>query len=302
MQAMHKRCCAIIVGAAFILDGCAPSGLNVPKTTQVTYYPQCYQPVQALRDADNEFEHALALNVALGAAGGAAIGALAGKDVKSAVLGMLGGAAVAAAGTYAAYQMQQQPNDSLRRSAIAGDLGHDSTEIHKAVIAARQADACYDRAFGTLTADVRKHSISNDVAAARFNEIQQGTREAEAILAAYGEKAQKSSAEYKVAFDQEAARLNTTPERLEAKYPVSSAPKTSKPRHKAEETEDASANGATEASTSAAGTKGSSAQQLSVNYQKYNSQVADIAQLDQDMKRSESVRENEMRGLGVATS
>ena len=290
MANLTKQCSVILACGALVLNGCAPSGINVPKTTQVNYYPECYQPVQNLRNADEQFEHSLMVNTAIGAVGGAAIGAAAGRDWKGAVIGMVSGAAVAAAGTYAAYRLQQQPDDNARRLAIAGDLNHDSAELEKAVMAARAADACYDRAFNALEAGVRDHSISNDIAAARFREIQQGTREAEAILAEYGKKAEKSSAEYNVAFNQEADKLHTTPENLEKKYPTNPPPK---PKHK---------KSAPPSDATIAQTNGSSTQQLAQNYQKYNSQVTDISALDQNMKRSESVRENEMRGLGVATS
>ena len=56
------------------------------------------------------------------------------------LIGAAAGGLTAAAATYASARMQQQPNDELRRGIIAGDISHDSGELQRAVLAARQAD------------------------------------------------------------------------------------------------------------------------------------------------------------------
>src|SRR2546430_14990673 len=60
-----------IVAASVLLAGCAaPGGTTVPQMTRVNYYPQCYQSVALLRQQDQQFQQAMAVNTLAGAAGG----------------------------------------------------------------------------------------------------------------------------------------------------------------------------------------------------------------------------------------
>src|SRR6266404_8797274 len=64
-----------IVAASLVVAGCAaPGGTTVPQMTRVNYYPQCYQSVAMLRQQDQQFQQAMAVNTLSGAAGGAALG------------------------------------------------------------------------------------------------------------------------------------------------------------------------------------------------------------------------------------
>jgi hypothetical protein len=167
--------------------------------------------VALLRQQDQQFQQTMAVNTLAGAAGGAALGALIGRDWQSALIGAAAGAVTAAAATYASARLQQQPDDELRRGTIAGDMYHDSSELQRAVVAARQADNCYGSAYNQLVAGLRSGAISKPDAVQRFTEIDQGEREVGAILAEYGKKTTASVQQYEVAFDQEAQRMNTTP-------------------------------------------------------------------------------------------
>src|SRR6266481_9481042 len=118
----------------------------------------------------------------------AALGGLIGRDWQSALIGAAAGAVTAAATTYASARMQQQPDDELRRGMIAGDMYHDSGELQRAVLAARQADYCYGAAYNQLVANLRSGAVSKPDATQRFTEIDQGEREIAAILAEYGKK------------------------------------------------------------------------------------------------------------------
>src|SRR5207253_3170457 len=111
-----------VLAASFALASCAaPGGTSVPQTTRVAYYPQCYQSVALLRQQDQQFQQTMAVNTLAGAAGGAALGALIGRDWQSALTGAAAGAGTAAAAPYAPARLQQQPDDELRRATIAGD-------------------------------------------------------------------------------------------------------------------------------------------------------------------------------------
>lgn len=289
---VRKQFVAVAAALSVLVASCAaPGAIQAPKTTQVAYYPQCYQPVQALRDRASQYERSMVTNTLIGAGVGAAAGALIGGDLKGALIGAGIGAAGAAAGTYASYRMKNTPDDNQRRFAIAQDLAHDQGEMQATVIAARQAEYCYNTQFDALRSGVARGTIPKPEARARFAEIQQGSGEIRAILAEYGQKARRSQGEYSVAFDQEAQRLNTTPDRLvsQASAPPPPAP-AKKPvrRHRKRA-----------ATSPPAPAQPVSATTMARNYKSYNNQVAQISELDQSMQRTEATRAEAMRGLGV---
>src|SRR5262249_28726669 len=120
----------------------------------------------------------------------------------------------AATATYASARLQQEADDERRRALIANDMYHDSGELQRAVVAARQADYCYGMAYNELVAHLRSGTVSKPDATQRFAEIDQAEHEVAAILAEYGKKTTASVQQYEVAFNQEAQRLNTTPTEL----------------------------------------------------------------------------------------
>jgi hypothetical protein len=287
-----------------LLTSCsAPGAIHVAQTTQVHYYPQCYQPVQALRDRDAQYQRSMMVNSLIGAGLGAAAGALISGNAKGALIGAAAGGAVAAAGTYAAYRMKTNPDDEQRRFAIAQDLQHDQGELQATVIAVRQAEYCYDTQFNTLRYGVSSGTISKPEARARFAEIQQGSAEIRNILAEYGQKARHTQGEYSVAFNQEAQRLNTTPEQLAAVAsppppPPETAPAPRKASRHTRRTRHTPAKPVSHTPPPAPA-QPASAVTMARSYQSYNAQVAQISELDQSMQRTETTRAEAMRGLGV---
>ena len=148
----------------------------------------------------------MAVNTMIGAAGGAALGGLIGGNWQSALYGAVAGGAAAAAGTYAQARFQQEADDERRAYLIANDMNHDSAEMQRPVIAARQANSCYNRSFSQVAADVRRGSLSREEARQRFAEINEGQHETAAILAQYGKKANDSVQEYRVAVNQQSQK------------------------------------------------------------------------------------------------
>ena len=273
-----------IVAASVLLAGCtAPGGTTVPQMTKVSYYPQCYQSVALLRQQDQQFQQAMAVNTLGGAAGGAALGALvSGGDWRGALIGAATGAAVAATATYASARAQEA-DDERRRLLIANDMSHDYGEVQRAVVAARQADNCYGYAYNELVANLRRGAISKPDAAQRFAEIDQGERELAAILAEYGKKTSASVQQYEVAFNNEAQRLNTTPSALVADAGAPPPPSTTRapaPRPAAPVSQNT--------------------RQLAQNYSRLNQQVSEINQEQSTIERTASARRNDMQSLGVA--
>jgi hypothetical protein len=274
-----------IVAASVFLAGCAaPGGTTVPQMTRVNYYPQCYQSVALLRQQDQQFQQVMAVNTLAGAAGGAALGALAsGGDWRGALIGAGVGALVAASATYASARAQEA-DDERRRMLIANDMSHDYGEIQRAVVASRQADNCYTYAYNQLAANVRRGAVSTPEAAQRFTEIDQGEREVAAILAEYGKKTAASVQQYEVAFNSEAQRLNISPNELMADAGAPPPPSSSRRPPAPRPTKPVSQN----------------TRQLAQGYSKLNQQVSEINQEQSTIERTATARRNDMQTLGVA--
>ena len=92
-------------------------------------------------------------------------------------------------------------------------MSHDSSEMQRAVFAARQANSCYNNAFNQAAQDVRRGGLPKEEARLRFAEINEGQQETAAILAQYGKKANDSVQEYRVAVDQQTQKTKTRPTR-----------------------------------------------------------------------------------------
>jgi len=274
----------ITVAGVLVLAGCAaPGGTTVPQMTQVNYYPQCYQSVALLRQQDQQFQQVMAVNTLAGAAGGAALGAIASRgDWRAALIGSAAGALVAATTTYASGKMQQEANAERRQLLIANDMSHDYSEMQRAVVAARQADYCYGLAYNQLAANVRRGVMPPPEAAQRFTEIDQGEHEVAAILGEYGKKSMASVQQYQAAFDQEAKQMNIPPNELLADAgapPPSSAGHAPTPRP----TRQVSQN----------------TRQMAQGYSKLNQQVSEINQEQSTIERTATARRNDMQSLGV---
>src|SRR5438270_7379896 len=258
----------IIVAGALILSGCAaPGGTTVPQMTQ----------------QDQQFQQVKAVNTLAGAAGGAALGAIASRgDWRGALIGAAAGALVAASTTYASAKMQQEADAERRQLLIANDMSHDYGEMQRAVVAARQADYCYGMAYNQLAANVRRGVVPKPEAAQRFAEIDQGEHEVAAILGEYGKKSMASVQQYQAAFDQEAKQMNIPPNELLADAgapPPPSAGRAPAPRP----TRQVSQN----------------TRQMAQGYSKLNQQVSEINQEQSTIERTATARRNDMQAMGV---
>src|SRR5215469_4800764 len=267
----------ITVAGVLVLAGCAaPGGTTVPQMTQVNYYPQCYQSVALLRQQDQQFQQVMAVNTLAGAAGGAALGAIASRgDWRGALIGAAAGALVAATTTYASAKMQQEADAERRQLLIANDMSHDYGEMQRAVVAARQADYCYGLAYNQLAANVRRGVLPPPEAAQRFTEIDQGEHEVAAILGEYGKKSVASVQQYQAAFDQEAQQMNIPPNELLADAgapPPPSAGRSPAPRP---------------------------TRQVSQNTRQMAQGYSEINQEQSTIERTATARRNDMQALGV---
>ena len=164
----------------------------------------------------------------------------------------------------------------------AARVGCDPHVDHRDVVAARQADNCYGFAYNQLVANIRRNAVTKPEAAQRFAEIDQGEHEVAAILAEYGKKTQASVQQYQAAFNQEAQRMNTSPDQLLADAGPPPPP-SGKPAPAPRPTKQVSQN----------------TRQLAQGYSKLNQQVSEINEEQSTIVQTATDRRHNMASLGV---
>ena len=188
---------AVLIMALLALPGCA-SKYGAPRT-KVNYYPQCYQPVQQLRDDENY----VAKSTAAGAVGGALLGALIGGLTTGKVEGALAGAAVGGvAGGVAGHaygKNQQAARDRELVQAYSEQLGYEASGMARSTAAARVAQQCYDREFDQAKRDYKARRITKAQFQERYAEIRSGLQEVSYILTERYDTMAKKDAEYEQA-------------------------------------------------------------------------------------------------------
>lgn len=167
-----------------LLCSCASKSTHVSR--EVVYYPKCEEPLIYLGTKEGATRA-----VAQGAATGAFItgvttiiaGAISGRLDP---LGVVGGTAAGAivGGTVgginnSANNKADTRQMSLYLEEIDGDISDIDTVEKAGGTLARQ---CYGNAFKTLLGEMKSGEISREAAAARFDEIQAGIKEADSYL------------------------------------------------------------------------------------------------------------------------
>lgn len=194
---------AVLIMALLALPGCA-SKYGAPRT-KVNYYPQCYQPVQQLRDDENY----VAKSTATGAVGGALLGALIGGLATGKVEGALAGAAAGGvAGGVAGHaygKSQQAARDREFVQAYSEQLGYEASGMARSTAAAQVAQQCYDREFLQAKRDFKARRITKAQFQERYAEIRSGLQEVSYILTERYDTMAKKDAEYEQALAKDPA-------------------------------------------------------------------------------------------------
>ncbi|WP_428564699.1 MAG: glycine zipper domain-containing protein [Solidesulfovibrio sp. DCME] len=191
-----------LVLITFLVGGCASKyGKQI---TDVKYCPECYQPIQDLRNAEKQFNTTVAGSVVAGALLGALVGAIATGKVQGAAAGaVVGGIAGGAAG-YAIAKQRQIKDDNARLASYLQDLDGDISGLDRVTAAAQVARKCYDRKFQETLAEYKEQKITRAVLDERYQEIQNGTLEASQILGTVITGASTKEAQYQEALKSEA--------------------------------------------------------------------------------------------------
>ena len=184
-------CCTALLAVALALPGCA-SRYGSP-VTKVNYYPQCYRPVQQLREDENTVARSTAAGAITGGLLGAIVGGLASGDVKGAVAGAaVGATAGGVAGNI--YGKKQQRTHDQQLLAAAMD---------RQTAAANVAIQCYNQAFDRLVADYKAGRITKDELKDHYAEIRSGLQETSYVLNQRYDSMVKKDAEYQRVLDTE---------------------------------------------------------------------------------------------------
>ena len=207
-----QRPLAAALSLLLALSGCAQmnSTMGVVQQTTVNYYPKCYEPVGYLRESDQRMQQAVGTGVALGALGGAAIGAIATGDSRGAIAGAVLGGLAGGATAYYQQKQQQLAEDSARFAAYGTDIDRTTGEFNRTTSAARNAQRCYQKEFKALVQLRKRDKVSDAEGRARFAEIVSGMSEANALMAAVDGRIGESLDTYTKAYESDLQKRGAT--------------------------------------------------------------------------------------------
>ncbi len=194
----------VLLAAALLCGGCASK--YGEQRTKVDYYPECYAPIQELRASEEQFAPTVAVGAILGAVLGAAIGAMASSDnrARGALLGAGIGAAAGTMGGHAYARNRERQQEAERFNAYSRALDQDSARVDSAVLAAREANRCYNDRYDLALAQYKEGKIGKQGLEARVAEIRDGISEAEYILGEMSVEMDTKHREYVATLQEEA--------------------------------------------------------------------------------------------------
>jgi outer membrane lipoprotein SlyB len=233
-----------ILIVAFLVSGCASQyGQQI---TTVKYCPECYQPIQDLRNAEKQFNTTVAGSIVAGALLGAVVGGIATGKPQGALAGAAAGALVGGVAGYALAKQQKITDDNQRLASYLQDLDGDISGVDRVAAAAQQARKCYDRAFQEAVDAYKAGRMSRAELDDRYTEIKSGTAEANQILGTLLAGAGNKETQYQEALKSEAEKAKRpvpepavvvqAPEPAPVKAKPVKPPKKPIKRHKTEET------------------------------------------------------------------
>jgi hypothetical protein len=190
---------------AVLATGCATSKYG-DQITKVDAYPQCYAPIQELRDADSDFNKTMAIATGIGVLGGAMIGLMTTGKVQGALIGAAAGGVAGAGVGYVKAKQERIADDNQRMASYLADLEGDISGLDRATAAARTARDCYNRQFKQAVADYKAGLMPRRELAGRYEEIKNGCTEADAILGTAIAAADDKERAYQEALESESQR------------------------------------------------------------------------------------------------
>ena len=197
----------VAVGFSTVLTGCASSPTSkVASSTKVEYYPNCYEPVQHLRSTEGNMTKSVVTGAAVGAVGGALLGALtADKEDRgrNAAIGAAGGAFAGGAAGYYTERQKQIADDNMRIASYAADVSKSASDIDRSTAYARASQQCYQNAFSKLVADRKAKTVNDTEGRKRLAEIVAGLKESNDLIVAVNGKAAEDLNNYTQAYEKD---------------------------------------------------------------------------------------------------
>ncbi|WP_053150308.1 type VI secretion system-associated lipoprotein TagQ [Pseudomonas sp. P97.38] len=197
----------VAVGFSTVLTGCATSPTSkVASSTKVEYYPNCYEPVQHLRSTEGDMTKSVVTGAAVGAVGGALLGALtADKEDRgrNAAIGAAGGALAGGAAGYYTERQKQIADDNQRIASYAADVNKSASDIDRSTAYAKASQQCYQSAFTKLVADRKAKSVNDTEGRKRLAEIVAGLKESNDLIVAVNGKAAEDLNNYTQAYEKD---------------------------------------------------------------------------------------------------
>ncbi|MBT2338082.1 MULTISPECIES: type VI secretion system-associated lipoprotein TagQ [Pseudomonas] len=197
----------VAVGFSTVLTGCATSPTaKVASSTKVEYYPNCYEPVQHLRATEGDMTKSVVTGAAVGAVGGALLGALSGDSEKrgrNAAIGAAGGALAGGAVGYYNERQKQIADDNQRIASYAADVNKSASDIDRSTAYAKTSQQCYQNAFSKLVADRKAKTVNDTEGRKRLAEIVAGLKESNDLIVAVNGKASEDLNNYTQAYEKD---------------------------------------------------------------------------------------------------
>jgi len=197
----------VAIGFSTVLTGCASSPTSkVASSTKVEYYPNCYEPVQHLRATEGDMTKSVVTGAAVGAVGGALLGALtADKEDRgrNAAIGAAGGALAGGAAGYYTERQKQIADDNQRIASYAADVSKRASDIDRSTAYAKASQQCYQNAFTKLVADRKAKTVNDTEGRKRLAEIVAGLKESNDLIVAVNGKASEDLNNYTQAYEKD---------------------------------------------------------------------------------------------------
>ena len=187
-------CIVMTCLCSLLATGCASK--YGAQTTDVHYYPDCYQPIADLRSAEKSFNTTMVMGASQT---GKAEGALAGAAI---------GAGAGAGASYLVAKYNNERDDRVRLASYARDLNADVNSLNRVTAAGQVAYNCYSAKFRAALEDYKAKRITRAELDQRYAEIKSGLAEASAILGSTLSEADKREAEYRQVLTVEAKKAS----------------------------------------------------------------------------------------------
>ena len=188
-------CIVMTCLCSLLATGCASK--YGAQTTDVHYYPDCYQPIADLRSAEKSFNTTMVMGTTMGALLGAVIGASQTGKAEGALAGAAIGAGAGAGASYLVAKYNNERDDRVRLASYARDLNADVNSLNRVTAAGQVAYNCYSAKFRAALEDYKAKRITRAELDQRYAEIKSGLAEASAILGSTLSEADKREAEYR---------------------------------------------------------------------------------------------------------